>query len=209
MPSFHDVTRRTRRLLLRPMRPDDAPALLAVHGDAAVARYLSRPRWTSIDAAHARIAQDIAELESGGSLRLGLERLEDGRLIGECTLFAFHEPSRRAEIGYAMAANAWGRGYMHEALSALLDLGFGALSLNRMEADIDPRNTASARSLERLGFLKEGHLRERWIVAGEVSDSALYGLLASDWAARRSHGNDAAMPTHRPHPGPLPRCGRG
>jgi ribosomal-protein-alanine N-acetyltransferase len=181
MPNFHDITRRTSRLLLRPMRPGDAAALLEIHGDAQVARYLSRPRWTSIDEARARIARDIAEIESGGSLRLGIERAEDGRLIGECTLFSFHEASRRAEIGYSMATHAWGHGYMHEALSALLDLGFGALSLNRVEADIDPRNTASARSLERLGFTKEGHLRERWIVAGEVSDSWLYGLLASDW----------------------------
>jgi ribosomal-protein-alanine N-acetyltransferase len=184
MPNFHDVTRRTSRLLLRPMRPGDAAALLEIHGDAQVARYLSRPRWTSIDEAHVRIAQDIAEIESGGSLRLGIERTDDGGLIGECTLFSFHEASRRAEIGYSMATKAWGRGYMHEALSALLDLGFGALSLNRVEADIDPRNNASARSLERLGFMKEGHLRERWIVAGEVSDSWLYGLLASDWLAR-------------------------
>jgi RimJ/RimL family protein N-acetyltransferase len=57
--------------------------------------------------------------------------------------------------------------------------------LNRIEADIDPRNVASARSLERLGFSKEGHLRQRWIVNGEVSDSAFYGLLLSDWQAQQ------------------------
>jgi len=51
------------------------------------------------------------------------------------------------------------------------------------EAHIDPRNEASARSLERLGFVREGLLRQRWIVDGVVSDSALYGLLTQDWAA--------------------------
>ena len=56
----------------------------------------------------------------------------------------------------------------------------GALRLNRIEADIDPRNVASAGLLERLGFVREGVLRERWIVGDEASDSALYGLLASD-----------------------------
>jgi ribosomal-protein-alanine N-acetyltransferase len=45
------------------------------------------------------------------------------------------------------------------------------------------RNTASMRSLEKLGFKHEGHLRERWIVGGEVSDSAIYGLLAREWRA--------------------------
>ena len=50
-----------------------------------------------------------------------------------------------------------------------------------VEADIDPGNRASARTLERLGFRREGLLRERWIVNGEISDSALYGLLRRDW----------------------------
>ncbi len=70
---------------------------------------------------------------------------------------------------------------MDEALRALLGHGFAELGLNRVEADIDPRNAASARSLERLGFKKEGHLRERWIVGDEVSDTATYGLLKSEW----------------------------
>jgi RimJ/RimL family protein N-acetyltransferase len=70
---------------------------------------------------------------------------------------------------------------MDEALRALLNYGFSQLKLNRVEADIDPRNEASARSLERLGFSKEGYLRERWIVGEEISDSALYGLLHRDW----------------------------
>ena len=51
--------------------------------------------------------------------------------------------------------------------------------------DTDPRNTASIRLLERLGFQQEGHFRERWVVDGEVSDSAMFGLLRREWAARR------------------------
>ncbi len=70
---------------------------------------------------------------------------------------------------------------MDEALRGLLAYGFTELNLNRVEADIDPRNHASARSLERLGFTREGLLRERWIVDGEVSDTALYGLLRREW----------------------------
>ena len=62
--------------------------------------------------------------------------------------------------------------------------GFDVLNLNRVEADIDPRNDSSAKSLLRLGFSKEGDLRERWIVDGEVSDTALFGLLQREWMAR-------------------------
>jgi RimJ/RimL family protein N-acetyltransferase len=56
--------------------------------------------------------------------------------------------------------------------------------MRRLEAQIDPRNTASAKVLERLGFRQEGFLRERWILRGEVSDGGIYGLLAAEWTAR-------------------------
>jgi ribosomal-protein-alanine N-acetyltransferase len=110
-----------------------------------------------------------------------LVQAETGLLIGNCTLFGINTTCRRAELGYGLAQSAWGQAYMHEALRALLDYGFSEMQLNRVEADIDPRNLASARSLERLGFTREGFLRERWIVGGEVSDTALYGLLQREW----------------------------
>jgi RimJ/RimL family protein N-acetyltransferase len=61
---------------------------------------------------------------------------------------------------------------------------FGTLGLHRVEADVDPRNDASLRLVERLGFRREGHLRERYFVAGEIQDSVIYGLLAPDWRSR-------------------------
>jgi ribosomal-protein-alanine N-acetyltransferase len=60
---------------------------------------------------------------------------------------------------------------------------FGPLGLRRVEADVDPRNAASCRLLERLGFRREGLLRERWRVNGETCDSALFGLLAREFDA--------------------------
>lgn len=184
MPSFEHVTLHTERLLLRPLRSSDAEALFAIFSDPKVMRYWNTVPWATIDEAHKLLARDAAAMATGEFIRLGLERKEDGKLLGFCTLFSFHEESRRAEIGYGLAYSAWGHGYMNEALVALVRYGFDELSLNRIEADIDPRNDASRKSLERLGFIKEGHLRDRWIVGGEVSDSGLYGLLLSDWKRR-------------------------
>jgi [ribosomal protein S5]-alanine N-acetyltransferase len=181
MRGFGELTLATARLLLRPLHEPDAPALFTIFSDPKVMRYWSTPAWQSIESATEMIAGDGKAMAEGRYLRLGLERAADKALIGVCTLFALSPQCRRAEVGYALAAHAWGCAYMDEALRALLRHGFSALALNRVEADIDPRNEASARSLERLGFKKEGHLRERWIVAGEVSDTALYGLLRSDW----------------------------
>jgi RimJ/RimL family protein N-acetyltransferase len=190
MTSLSQVTLRTERLLLRPLGDVDAPALFEIFSDLRVARYLSRPAWPEIGVAQARIARDIDAMSAGKYVCLGIERAADQKLIGECSLFNLVEQCRRAEIGYALSHMAWGRGYISEALGSLLSFGFDSLALNRMEADIDPRNVASEKTLQRLGFKKEGHLRERWIVNGEVSDSGLYGLLASDWQSRPSNDRE-------------------
>jgi RimJ/RimL family protein N-acetyltransferase len=70
---------------------------------------------------------------------------------------------------------------MHEALKALVSHAFETMNLRRLEADVDPRNGASIRSLERLGFQREGFLRERWHVNGEIQDAHFYGLLRREW----------------------------
>ena len=185
MTGFTHLALETERLRLRPFTDADAPDLLAMFANAEVSRFLSRPAWTDIAQAKDRIARDIKGMADSDYVRLALTRREDGAFVGECCLFAFNLQSRRAELGYGLTRGAWGQGYMTEALRAFVGWAFeGPLAFNRLEADIDPRNEASARSLQRLGFLKEGHLRERWVVAGEVSDTALYGLLRSDWPPR-------------------------
>ena len=184
MPEFSQLILTTERLRLRPLLASDAAALFAIFSDARVMRYWSSAPWSSIDKAQEMIAKDATAMVAGEHLRLGIETIKDAKLIGHCSLFNFNAQCQRAEIGYGMAFDAWGHGYMHEALTAVLNYGFIELSLNRVEVDIDPRNVASAKTLERLGFVKEGFLRERWIVDGEVSDSEIYGLLRRDWLAR-------------------------
>jgi len=183
--SFASITLRSDRLLLRPLREADADDLFAIFSDSRVSRYLSHPAWTDIGSAHELIARNVAAVEADKYVYLGMERVSDGRLIGECSLFNLMPQCRRAEVGYTLAHEAWGNGYIGEALTALLEFGFMQLALNRVEADVDPRNVASAKTLERLGFQKEGLLRQRWIVGDEVSDSALYGLLAHEWKVMR------------------------
>jgi RimJ/RimL family protein N-acetyltransferase len=70
---------------------------------------------------------------------------------------------------------------MNEALMAVLKYAFEVLELHRIEADVDPRNTESIKTVERLGFQREGYLRERWQVNGEIQDAYFYGLLKQEW----------------------------
>jgi [ribosomal protein S5]-alanine N-acetyltransferase len=175
-------TLRTDRLVLRPLEPDDATGLLAIFSDAEVMKYWNTPPWTSPDDARDFIATSAEATERGESMTLGMVAEATGELIGKCLLFSVHHGSRRAELGFGLGRPHWGQGFVAEAGRALLDYAFDTLRLRRIEAEIDPRNVASAKTLERLGFVREGLLRQRWEIAGELSDSALYGLLADDRA---------------------------
>lgn len=151
--------------------------------DAQFMRYWSCPAYTSIAQAQELFEKNDRGVRAGEFHYWAITLGDDDRLIGQCVVFNISAEQRRAEVGYGIARPHWGHGYAHEAMRVVLDYAFGALRLHRLEADADPRNDGSVRLLERLGFVREGLLRERWRVNGEISDSAIYGLLAPDYAA--------------------------
>lgn len=184
MTPFAELILETPRLLLRQPALPDAPAVFALHADPEAMRWWSTPPWTDPAAGTAWVDDRRAANASGEALTLMLEDRSAGGVLGTATLFHWHRTCRRAELGYQLSRPHWGRGLMREALDALLDWAFVEAELIRVEADVDPRNLASCGLLERLGFVREGLLRRRWIVAGEVSDTAWYGLLREERADR-------------------------
>jgi [ribosomal protein S5]-alanine N-acetyltransferase len=174
----------TERLAIRWLEPADAPALYAVLGDPVVMRYWSTPPLASEQDARDFIAGIHKRFAARDLFQWGIACRDDDRVIGTCTLYRVSLEHRRGEIGYALGAAHWGRGYAAEALSALVAFAFDSLDLHRLEADVDPRNERSLRLLEGMGFVREGLLRERYHVNGEVQDTCMLGLLAPEWAER-------------------------
>jgi RimJ/RimL family protein N-acetyltransferase len=105
-------------------------------------------------------------------------------VLGTCTLTHYYPTHQRSEIGFALRQMRWGQGLGSEAVTAVIGFAFDSLNLNRIEADVDPRNERSLRLLERLGFQREGHLRQRYYMNGERQDTLMLGLLRSDWKGR-------------------------
>lgn len=172
------------RVRLRGFRDDDVRDLYAVHSDPEVMRYWSFPAWTQLSQARERLDNAMSGNDPERLLCWAIADRSDDRLIGGITLFSIDRAQGRAEIGYSLGSSHWGRGLANEAMGLALAYGFDGLGLRRIEADIDPRNVASCALAERVGFVREGLLRERWFVADELQDSAIYGLLSRDWHAR-------------------------
>lgn len=173
----------TARLSLRLLQASDLPDLMQVNGDEVVTRFLPYKTWSSPADAQAWLERMEAGRIAGTWLQFVIVLQSTQRVIGTCLVFHLDEPSARAEVGYVLARAHWGAGCMQEAMAGVTAFAFEQMGLRRLEAEIDPRNTASAKLLQRLGFVKEGHLRERWFGKGELTDSALYGLLRADWLA--------------------------
>jgi RimJ/RimL family protein N-acetyltransferase len=171
----------TTRLRLRPFTDADAEALFAMHSNAYVLRYWDAPPWPDPGRAERFLAACQQMADEGTGVRLAVELDSERAFIGWCGLVQRNPDYRSAALGYCFESSAWGHGYATEAARALLQWGFDTLELNRVQAETDTRNAASARVLEKLGFVREGTLREDCIVNGEVSDSWVFGLIKRDW----------------------------
>jgi [ribosomal protein S5]-alanine N-acetyltransferase len=180
------VTLQTNRLSLRSLSHDDTDDIFEIFSHPEVMRYWSTPPLSDRNAAVALIDEILEGFRRQQSIKWGIALQGNNRIIGTVTLFHPDFIHRRAEIGYGLGRPHWNKGYMKEALCRVLDHAFSDLDFHRIEADVDPRNTASLKTLERLGFLREGYLRQRWHVGGEVQDAIYFGLLRPDWEAIRA-----------------------
>ncbi|WP_237059286.1 GNAT family N-acetyltransferase [Microbulbifer sediminum] len=164
---------------MRWLKPADLPALQRLFGNPEVVRFMALSQLET-RADTEQFLESIVEGFLEGSLyQWGLD--VEGQLVGTCTLAAIDRANGHGEIGFALARAYRGQGIMARAVRALLEFAFGPLGMHRVEADVDPRNTASIRLLERQGFTREGLLRERYREEGGFQDALIYGLLRRDW----------------------------
>src|SRR5687767_10997405 len=187
------ATIETNRIRLRWVTEDDVDALYRIFSHPEVMRYWGTPPLADRDAAKQLVNEIHDGFQRQMALKWGIARRSDDEIIGTTTLFNLNFENRRCEVGYALDRAEWGKGYMQETLHALLDYAFKRLDLHRIEADVDPRNVNSIRTVEKLGFQREGYLRERWQVNGEIQDALFFGLLRPEWDRLQIKGTHASF----------------
>jgi [ribosomal protein S5]-alanine N-acetyltransferase len=173
---------RTARARLRPVRVEDAEALLDIYGDAESVKYLGRPPGT-LEEVQKRITRMVEDISRGEAAFWVLTDPDDDRALAYLGFFRWDVPHQTAELGYVLVRSRWGQGLMSEVLPMLVRFGFEQLGLHRMDARVEPEHGASVRLLKKLGFKDEGMLRERTLHAdGSRSGLALLGLLRHEFA---------------------------
>jgi len=186
---------RTNRLVVRPMRLDDAEGLFRRRNDPDVARFQSWPRPFPRESAQTTVGE-IADSDGptdGEWWMLAVADAGTDEVLGDLALFLSNE-GRSAEIGYTFGSEHWCNGYAVEAVEALVAQLFQAFGVTRVFAMLHPDNRPSAMVLERTGFLFEGHTRLSCWVGDENTDDLIYGLTRDDWGAWRDRPR--TPPTH-------------
>jgi RimJ/RimL family protein N-acetyltransferase len=168
------------RVKLREFRASDLDDSLSVVADDRVTRWLSfdslsRERQAERLSAALERAQQTARSE----YYLAVTTYTDDRLIGFARLGL--SGVKAAKLGYAIAADHWGKGYATDAARTLINYAFATLGLHRITAAIGPDNTASIAVVTHLGLTHEGILRDHVFTNGAWRDSLLYSVLATEW----------------------------
>jgi [ribosomal protein S5]-alanine N-acetyltransferase len=171
----------TERLKLVQMSGEHSARLFEMRSDDEVMRYIPRPRPTMMSEVHDFIAINNQLIASGEGINWAICLKEENMLVGNVGFWRFKPEDRRIELGYSLLRSYWGRGIAIEAIRAVLQYGFEVMNAHSVEADVDPRNTASVKVLERSGLVFEGCLRESCFWEGEFSDTAVYSMLSHEW----------------------------
>ncbi|WP_445454816.1 GNAT family N-acetyltransferase [Flavobacterium sp. 25HG05S-40] len=167
----------TERLLLRRIDTNDVDEILALRGNPETMKYIPRPLAKSKEEALEHIAMIEDKIVANSGINWGITIKGNPKIIGIIGHYKISTENHRAEIGYMSLPETNGKGYMTEALKAVLTYGFEQLALHSVEAIIDPENIASEKVLQKNGFVKEAHILENELWEGKFLNTVIYSLL--------------------------------
>jgi len=178
----HFPTLETDSIILREMSPEDVTALLMHFGNSEVVKFIGMQPIKTIEQANEWLRWMGGFFAAKDGLRWGISLRDTEEFIGSAGLHHWNREAHYAEIGCDIAHPYWGNGYGQEAMRRLIEFGWENMKLNRIEADVVKGNMRSMHVLEKLGFKKEGVLRQRLLKGGKYYDVYLFGLLRSEYS---------------------------
>ena len=169
----------TERLLLRPLKVDDAEAMfMNWANDPEVTRYLMWHPHQSVEVTRTTLEKWQEEYLDASIYNWGIEYLPDNTIIGTISINDVDGTNHRAYIGYCIGQAWWGRGIVTEALRVVLDFGFREIGFQRLAAFHAVSNAASGRVMEKAGMQREGILRQYMLGKdGKYADCALWAAV--------------------------------
>ncbi|MDR4927871.1 GNAT family N-acetyltransferase [Peribacillus simplex] len=170
----------TRRLILREVTIEDADDMFKYLSDIDVVKPMGLDPCQTVNDVWDEIKWYESIFQEGTGIRWGITLKDSGKVIGSCGFLKMVTKHHRAEIGYELSKDHWGKGIAIEALEAVVMYGYRHLYLERIEALIEPDNHPSQKLVEIQGFRREGLLRHYEYTCGKFDDLYMYSLIKED-----------------------------
>lgn len=167
----------TERLLLRRVDANDIKEIFTLRSNPETMKYIPRPLVKTDEDALEHIAMIDSKIDSNEGINWAITLKNNPKLIGVIGHYRIKPENYRAELGYMLLPEYHGKGIVSEAVKEAVKYGFQVMKLNSLEAIIDPGNHASAKVLEKNGFVKEAHLKEYEFFEGRFLDTVIYSIL--------------------------------
>lgn len=171
----------TERCFLRKATENDRYDIFDLYAQEDVVKYMPFTPFTSVEDAVDEMNWYLKIFKEQSGLRWMIEDRETHKVIGTCGFLNYEKEHHRAEIGYDLSPIYWGKGIMTEVVSCIMQFGLMNMALNKIEARVDPGNEASLRLMYKLGFHKEGVLRQHEFEKGRYVDLAVFSILKSEY----------------------------
>ncbi|CAH0267272.1 Putative ribosomal N-acetyltransferase YdaF [Peribacillus sp. Bi96] len=170
----------TKRLILREVTKADAGDMFTYLSDTDVVKPMGLDPCQTVNDVWDEIKWYESIFQEGTGIRWGITLKDSGKVIGSCGFLNMVTKHHRAEIGYELNKEHWGKGIAREALEAVVMYGYRHFHLERIEALIEPTNHPSQKLVEKRGFRREGLLRHYEYTGGKFDDLYMYSLIKED-----------------------------
>ncbi|MGE6204531.1 GNAT family N-acetyltransferase [Guptibacillus hwajinpoensis] len=173
----------TEHFNLRKIHEHDIPAIFEYGSNPNVSEHVSWETHQSIEDTRGFVEMILDGYRQKNKALWGMELKSTGQLVGTIDFVTIQEKHRKAEIGYVLAEDCWGKGYMTEAAQKIIAYGFNELELERIQARCFVANKGSARVMEKAGMTFEGIMRRAMFAKGKFHDLKIYSILSDEWKA--------------------------
>ncbi|MEK4511106.1 GNAT family N-acetyltransferase [Paenibacillus sp. FSL K6-2524] len=180
--AFIDFPRlETERFTLRKEEEQDRYDIFELYSNERVVKHMPFTPFISVEDAVDEMNWYHKIFKEQSGLRWMIEDKESTKVIGTCGFLNYEKIHNRIEIGYDLSPDFWGKGIMTEVANCIIDFGFLRMKVNKIEAKVEPENEASIRLIYKLGFHKEGVLRQHEFEKGKYIDLAVFSKLKSEY----------------------------
>jgi ribosomal-protein-alanine N-acetyltransferase len=170
----------SERLCHRKLITSDAKDLFKIRSDDKTMEYMDSRKMKTLLEVENFISSLLDDYNNKKGITWAIIEKSSNTFIGHFEFWNLKPQHCRAEIGYALNHEYWGKGFMTETLETMINFGFYELKLHSIEANVNPKNQRSFKLLENAGFKNEAYFKEDYLFNGIYLDSKIYSLLETD-----------------------------